>query len=320
MSEPTPTPDAPKDPWAPPVPGGPIAGDAPLGLVQVGADAFAGEPVLVRKAPEYGLVTRLATELFGTFALVIIVLGTAMYANLTQLDVLALAVVGGLALAGLYAAFAHVSGAHLNPAVTIASAIAGRVSALDAVGYVLAQVAGGAAAAGLLRVTIPKGLGEALQLTSDAAIGGLAANGFEKGSWLATISSGQFEFGIVAALVVELVGAAVLAAVVLATKPGVRSALAVGAAYAAGLVLAGPVTGGGLNPARSTAAALLAIGGSDHAAGQLWLFWAAPLVGAALAGLTKLALGKRELDTWVMAELEEPTVEELEVETAPEAR
>lgn len=309
MSEPTPNPYAPIG----------EAGDP------------ANEPVLVRKVSEYGLVTRLAAELFGTFALVMIVLGVAMYSRLTQIDTLGIALAAGLALAGLYAAFAHVSGAHLNPAVTVASAIAGRISALEALAYVVVQVAGGAAAAGLLRVTIPKGLGAGLQLSGDAAIGGLAANGFEKGSWLATISSGQFEFGIVAALVVELVGAAVLAGVVLATKPGVRSALSVGAAYAAVLVLAAPVTGGGINPARSTAAALLAIGGSDHAAGQLWLFWAAPLVGAALAGLTKLALGKRELGTWVMPGEDGPqgpsdeaaegeTVEELEVETAPEAR
>jgi len=304
MSEPTPNPYAPIG----------EAGD------------LASEPVLVRKVSDYGLVTRLAAGLFGTFALVMIVLGVAMYSRLTQLDTLGVAAAAGLALAGLYAAFAHVSGAHLNPAVTVASAIAGRVSALEGLAYVAVQVAGGAAAAGLLRVTIPKGLGAGLQLSGDAAIGGLAANGFEKGSWLATISGGQFEFGIVAALVVELVGAAVLAGVVLATKPGVRSAVAVGAAYAGALVLAAPVTGGGLNPARSTAAAILAIGGSDHAAGQLWLFWAAPVVGAALAGLAKLALGKRELGTWVLPEVDEPVgpegtaVEELEVETAPEAR
>ncbi|HMO10794.1 MAG TPA: aquaporin [Actinotalea sp.] len=253
------------------------------------------EGVAVGVAEPYGLLTRLGTEVFGTFVLVLAAVGAALYTPLSGLTTLGVALAAGFALAGLYAAFAHVSGAHLNPAVSIAAALAGRIRATDAAMYIVGQVVAGVAAVAVLRVTVPSGLSAALQHPDLASFLGTAANGYGDGSPLSTLSGGQVTFGLVPALLVELIGAAALAAVVLATRPSARSALPVGLTYAAMLLIAIPVTNGGLNPARSTGAALLSLGADGgQAVPQLWLFWVAPLIGGALAGLAKLALGRRE--------------------------
>ncbi|WP_434080320.1 aquaporin [Sanguibacter sp. Z1732] len=115
-----------------------------------------------------------------------------------------------------------------------------------------------------------------------------AANTFGDQSYLAQISGGQMSFGLVQVLLLEAVGAAVLTAVVLATSHRGRTHVA---PVAAGLTLTGlilaldPVTGGGLNPARSTAAAIFA---EPAVLGQLWLFWLAPMIGGGVAGLAYL--------------------------------
>ncbi|MDO8105615.1 aquaporin [Isoptericola sp. b441] len=248
---------------------------------------------------EYGLLTRLGAEAFGTFALVLVVVGTLLYGTTffntpSELGALGTSLAAGLALIGLYGAFVHVSGAHLNPAVSVASAIAGRITAVDAAFYVVAQLIGGALAATVLYATIPVQL--ATMAGADGPAGFLAktANGWGEASALSVLSSGQVEFGLVAALLVETLGSAILVGVVLAGRPSARSATAVGATYGALILLAAPITGGGFNPARSTAVALLSIGSGAPAIGQLWLFWVAPLVGGMLAGLAKLAFGLRE--------------------------
>ncbi len=168
---------------------------------------------------------------------------------------------------------------------------------MDALLYVLAQVIGAVAAVAAVFVTVPDKLAGAVIASGSATSSDLmarAANGWGAASPLYTASQGQVEFGLVAALVVETLGAAVLVGVVLANRPNARSALAVGATYGAVLLLASPITGGGFNPARSTAAALFTLGSSSPVMGQLWLFWVAPLLGGAMAGLIKLAFGVRE--------------------------
>ncbi len=143
-------------------------------------------------------------------------------------------------------------------------------------------------------VTVPDTLVGAVKAATTSDLMARAANGWGAASPLYTASQGQVEFGLVAALVVETLGAAVLVGVVLANRPNARAALAVGATYGAVLLLASPITGGGFNPARSTAAALFTMGSTSPVMGQLWLFWVAPLLGGAMAGLIKLAFGQRE--------------------------
>lgn len=247
----------------------------------------------------YGLAQRLGAEAFGTFALVFVVVGTLLYGTTlygtpSELGALGTGLAAGLALIGLYTAFVHVSGAHLNPAVSVGSAIAGRITALDALLYTVAQVIGGALAVAVLYTTIPAQLVSLTGSSGTTAFLAKTANGWGEASALSVLSSGQAEFGLVAALLVETLGTAVLVGVVLASRPSARSATAVGATYAALILLAGPITGGGFNPARTTAVDLFVIGADGPAVGQLWLFWVAPLVGGAIAGLAKLAFGQRE--------------------------
>jgi aquaporin Z len=162
---------------------------------------------------------------------------------------------------------------------------------------VVAQVIGAVAAVAAVFVTVPDKLASAVVSASATSsdLMARAANGWGTASPLYTASQGQVEFGLVAALVVETLGAAVLVGVVLANRPTARAALAVGATYGAVLLLASPITGGGFNPARSTGAALFTLGSTTSPVmGQLWLFWVAPLLGGAIAGLVKLAFGVRE--------------------------
>lgn len=260
-----------------------------IGEIDLGPDRTSG----------YGLAQRLGAEAFGTFALVLVVIGTLLYGTTlygtpSELGALGTGLAAGLVLIGLYSAFVHVSGAHLNPAISVGSAIAGRITALDALFYVIAQVIGGALAVAVLYTTIPAQLVSLTSSSSATAFLAKTANGWGEASALSVLSNGQAEFGLVAALLVETLGTAVLVGVVLASRPSARSAAAVGATYAALILFAGPITGGGFNPARSTAVDLFVIGTDGPAVGQLWLFWVAPLLGGAIAGLAKLAFSQRE--------------------------
>ncbi|MCV2395454.1 aquaporin [Actinotalea sp. M2MS4P-6] len=302
---PEPEPTAVTPPATEPVAAEPVAAEptgtatGPVGEIGLVEEVDVVELVEERPLEGYGLMTRLAAEMAGTFALVLVVVATQVFNPVTGLGTLGIALSGGLVLAGLYAAFVHVSGGHFNPALSIASAIAGRTRTADAAFYVVAQVLAAVVAVAVVWVMVPDGLSEGVGLTDRAALVATAANGYAEGSPLSTLSSGQVTFGLVAALLVETIGAAVLAGVLLGTRPSARSAVPLGLTYAAVLLIALPITGGGLNPARSTGVAVF-MAGSDHPAlTHLWLFWVAPLVGAAIAGLAKLAFGRREQEVWV---------------------
>lgn len=257
-------------------------------------DDLLAELDAARPAERYGLLARVGAELGGTFAVVLATVVALLYVPLSGIGTLGVAAAAGLTLAGMHAALAHVSGAHLNPAISVASALAGRTSPVDAVLYAIAQVLGGVVAALVALATVPSGLPALVQAADAQAFLATTANGFGEASPLSVLSSGQVTFGLVPALLVEVVGTAVVAAVVLGTRPRGRSGLAIGLTYAAMLLITLPVTNGGLNPARSTAVALTTLGAGTTALGQLWLFWVAPLIGAAAAGLAKVAAGRRE--------------------------
>jgi aquaporin Z len=280
----------------------------------------------VVEAPRVGLLTRVGAELFGTFALVLVILGTALYLQLTAVGALGVALATALVLAGLVAAFGHVSGGHFNPAVSLGAALAGRIGFLDMLAYWVAQVVGALLAALVLFVSVPSGLAAALTGNSTAGAQDLFAtvsNGWGEQSPLFaqtepyTTQAGlpTITFDLKTALLLEAIGTAIFVAVILGVtgrKAAAQTApFAIGGTLGAMILVTGLATNAGLNPARSTATALLAGGES---LGQLWLFWVAPLVGAAIVGLVVMAFAPApEVPYDPDGELDEPDDEDDEV-------
>ncbi|WP_421734595.1 aquaporin [Cellulomonas sp.] len=235
------------------------------------------------------LVSRLGAEAFGTFALVLVGLGIALYNGISQLGALAVGLGFGIAVVAAIIAVGHVSGGHFNPAVTLGAAIGGRTPWKDVLPYWLAQLVGGILAAAVLFITVPSALPSAI--TQDPASTAKSffssvANGFGEHSPLSTASQGTVEFSLVIGLLVEIVVTAVFVGIILGAtdrrSANVQAPFAIGLSLAVLIFVAMPVTNASLNPARSTAAAVFS---DSWALSQLWLFWVAPLVGAALAGL-----------------------------------
>jgi len=214
---------------------------------------------------------RLSAEFLGTLWLVLGGCGSAVLSAAfpgVGIGLLGVALAFGLTVLTMAFAIGPVSGCHLNPAVTLGLAVGGRFPWKDVLPYWLAQVLGGIAAAAILYV-IATGNG--------SPIGGFAANGYDLHS--------PGHYGLGAALLTEVVMTFFFLLVILGSTA--RKAAAGFAPIAIGLCLtlihliSIPVTNTSVNPARSTGPALF-VGG--WALSQLWLFWLAPLVGAALAG------------------------------------
>lgn len=228
--------------------------------------------------------SRLGAEAFGTFWLVFVACGTAIFngkvitqalADSTPVQVgvgrLGIALAFGLVVAAMIYAVGHVSGGHFNPAVTVGLAIARRFEWRETLPYVGAQVVGGlVAGAALAGLIASRGL---------PSTGNLAANGFGDAS--------PDGFGLGAVLVVEALMTAFFVYVILgATKddaPKGFAPLAIGFALTLAHFVAIPVSNASINPARSTAVAFF--NGGD-APVQLWAFWVAPLIGGLIAGAT----------------------------------
>jgi aquaporin Z len=166
-----------------------------------------------------------------------------------------------------------ISGAHLNPAVTVGLYTAGRVGPLDAIAYIIAQVAGAIVAAGAV-LLIARGQPGGY----DPSISGLAANGFGTHS--------PMGFHVAACMLAEVLLTFGFVLVVLGATSRLANTPLAGVAIGLALTLVHligiPITNTSVNPARSTGPALF-VGG--WATGQLWLFWLAPILGAILAGL-----------------------------------
>lgn len=227
----------------------------------------------------------LTAEFFGTFLLVLGGVGTAVFAagfgvseNGTSLGVgfLGVALAFGLTVVvGCYA-FGPISGGHFNPAVTIGLASAGRFPWSGVVGYIVAQVIGGACGTGIIAL-IGLSHSEWLAATREA---GFASNGYGE------LSPGGF--GIGGAIVVEIVFTAIFVVVILGVTHPTRgtpamAGLAIGLTLTLIHLITIPVDNTSVNPARSIAAAIY--GGAEPLA-QLWVFLVFPVVGALLAGLT----------------------------------
>jgi aquaporin Z len=225
---------------------------------------------------EPSMSRKLAAEFVGTFVLVLGGTGAACLSarfDGVGIGVLGVSLAFGLTVLGMAYAIGHISGCHVNPAVTVGLWAAGRFKARDVPGYVIAQVLGGLLGSVVLLSILngqPTGY-----LVSD---GGLAANGY------GAHSPGGFSLG--AGFLCEVVLTFIFVSVVLGSTS--KRAVAGFAGIPIGLTLTLvhlvgiPVTNMSVNPARSTAPALL-VGG--WATRQLWLFWLAPLAGALIAGL-----------------------------------
>jgi aquaporin Z len=226
---------------------------------------------------------KLVAEAVGTFWLVFGGCGAAVLAarfgggedalaNPLGLGFLGVSFAFGLTVLTMAYAVGHISGGHFNPAVTVGLWAAKRFPAKEVLPYVVVQVIAGIAAAGLLLV-VAKGVPGGY----DAGTSGLAANGYDD------LSPGGY--GVGPAMIIEVLMTFGFLFVILGATA--RKAHAVGGPLAIGMALvlihliSIPVTNTSVNPARSTGPALFA--GGDYIP-QLWLFWLAPIVGAAIAG------------------------------------
>lgn len=216
---------------------------------------------------------KLSAEFIGTFWLVLAVLGTAMFAaGFPEVGVGFIGVGFAAGLAVLTAAYAvgGISGGHFNPAVSLGLAIAGRFEWKDMIGYWIAQVLGGAAAAIVVWAI--------LSGQTTISLGGFAATGFDAAS--------PGGFSLTAVLIVEVVLTAMFLIVILgatskAAPPGFAP-LAIGLALFVAHLIGIPVSNASLNPARSIASAIFSTTGAWS---QIWVFIVAPLAGGALGGL-----------------------------------
>jgi aquaporin Z len=223
------------------------------------------------------MLHRLAAEFVGTFWLVLGGCGSAVFAAKFPSDGTALGIgflgvalaFGLTVLTGVYA-FGTISGGHFNPAVTLGAAIAKRVEWKALPGYWITQVIAGVVA-GLVIYVIAKGK------DGWTAEGNMAANGFGAHS--------PGGYSMVAVLITEILLTAIFLLVILGATddraPKGFAGLAIGLTLTLIHLISIPISNTSVNPARSTAVAFF--NGADAPA-QLWLFWLAPLVGAAIAG------------------------------------
>lgn len=222
---------------------------------------------------------KLAAEVFGTFWLVLGGCGAAVLATGypdVGIGFLGVALAFGLTVLTMAYAVGHLSGGHFNPAVTVGLAVAGRFNWGSVPGYVVAQLVGSVLAAAVLYL-IATG-------KADAVIGGFASNGYGEHS--------PGKYSLFAALITEVVLTAFFLIVILGATskraPAGFAPIAIGLALTLIHLVSVPVTNASVNPARSTGVALFAEGG--WALQQLWLFWFAPLAGAAIGAVIYQAL------------------------------
>jgi aquaporin Z len=218
------------------------------------------------------MLAKLAAEFIGTFWLVLGGCGSAVLASAFPefgIGFTGVSLAFGLTvLTGAYA-LGPISGGHFNPAVSVGLWAGGRFPAGQLLPYIIAQVAGAVVAAGALYLIASGKAGYEL--------GGFAANGYGEHS--------PGKYGLMSALVCEIVMTFMFLIVILGAThtraPVGFAGLAIGLALTLIHLISIPVTNTSVNPARSTAPALF-VGG--WAINELWLFWVAPLIGAAIAG------------------------------------
>lgn len=241
---------------------------------------------VVEEVAEYGPISdakRWGAEALGTFVLVIGGVGTAVLAG-EQVGGLGVALAFGLTLLFLVYAIGPISGCHVNPAVTVGHLLLGRIGAVTAVGYWIAQLIGGFLA-GLVLFALAKNLP-----SYDRAVDGLGANGW--GQHSPSAQRGplgevvlQNGYGMAAMIIIEVMLTALLVFVVLASTDQLSdvplAGLSIGVTLAVIHLISIPVDNTSVNPARSLGVAPY----QDGAMAQVWAFVVFPLIGGALGAL-----------------------------------
>ncbi|WP_310599895.1 aquaporin Z [Desulfobulbus sp.] len=219
-------------------------------------------------------------EFFGTFWLVLGGCGSAVLSAAfpnVGIGLLGVSLAFGLTVLTMAFAIGHISGCHLNPAVTIGLWAGGRFPTKDIVPYIIAQVLGAIAAGGVLYLIATGKQGFDLA-------GGFASNGFGAHS--------PGGYSMVAALITEVVMTMMFLLVILGSTdrraPQGFAPIAIGLCLTLIHLISIPVTNTSVNPARSTGVALFV---GDWAIAQLWLFWAAPIVGAVIGAIVYRLIG-----------------------------
>lgn len=216
---------------------------------------------------------KLGAEFLGTAWLVFGGCGSAVFAAAYPelgIGFAGVALAFGLTVLTMVYAIGHISGCHLNPAVSIGLWAGGRFDKKDLLPYIVAQVLGATFGAAILYLIISGKPG--------AEIGGFAANGYSEHS--------PDGYGMVSGLVAEIVLTFMFLIVILGAThskaPKGFAGIAIGLSLTLIHLISIPITNTSVNPARSTSQALFV---GDWALGQLWLFWVAPIIGALIAGL-----------------------------------
>jgi len=229
------------------------------------------------------LTKKLGAEFIGTFWLVLGGCGSAVLAAaFPELGIgfVGVALAFGLTVLTMVYAIGHISGCHLNPAVSLGLWSGGRFPASELIPYIIVQVAGGIAGATVLYLIATGKAGFEVS-------GGFASNGYGEHS--------PGGYSMTAALISEVVMTFMFLIIILGATDKRAPAGLAGIAIGLGLTLIHlisiPVTNTSVNPARSTAVAIFV---GDWATAQLWLFWVAPLAGALLAGVVYRWLGSEE--------------------------
>jgi aquaporin Z len=230
-----------------------------------------------------GMSKKLGAEFIGTFWLVLGGCGSAVLAAAfpdVGIGLLGVSLAFGLTVLTMAFAIGHISGCHLNPAVSVGLMVGGRFPAAELLPYVVAQVLGGLAGGGILYVIASGQAG--FDVTA-----GFASNGYGEHS--------PGGYTLMSALVTEVVMTFMFLIIILGATdkraPAGLAPIAIGLALTLIHLISIPVTNTSVNPARSTGVALFQ---GSWAISQLWLFWVAPIVGAALAGVVYNWLGKED--------------------------
>lgn len=210
-------------------------------------------------------------EFLGTLVLVLIGCGSAVIAG-TQITFLGISFAFGLAVLVMVYAIGSISGCHINPAITVAMLVAGKISAKESAGYIIAQCLGAIAGAGIL-LMIAKGFpGYSVE------VNGLGQNGFGDYSPMKY----SLESGLISEIVMTFVFLMVIFGSTSENAPKGFAGIAIGLALVMIHLVSIPITGTSVNPARSLGPAVF-VGG--NALSQLWMFCIGPFIGGILAAL-----------------------------------